>query len=328
MPALPELVIPLVLLAALIGLIAIKTAWTHTLGAVLEAIGRALPGSILGISIGTSVLGLNRTIEDNLGRYILNIESTLGKWWQSMENLYRWTYDIMTDFTSDVTAATNSLVYGTIPHAIKGGTAALKGGIAGLSNRMLVLERTLEGRLTHRTRALEAEIAHDFGLAWRGIDAVPQKIRGAIAHVLDVAAGAIAAGERTTRGWVNRHYGALLRLVGVGAFAGAVASVLTRIFPYWRWTNVRKVARSICRFPTGLLDALLLDALEAAVVLNICEAVKVFTRTADAFEPELAAIVSVTGAALSCAGNDGPAALAGPWVSLPGSTAAASLPGV
>jgi len=234
MPALPELVIPLVLLAALIGLIAIKTAWTHTLGAVLEAIGRALPGSILGISIGTSVLGLNRTIEDNLGRYILNIESTLGKWWQSMENLY----------------------------------------------------------------------------------------------VLDVVAGAIAAGERTTRGWVNRHYGALLRLVGVGAFAGAVASVLTRIFPYWRCTNVRKVARSICRFPTGLLDALLLDALEAAVVLNICEAVKVFTRTADAFEPELAAIVSVTGAALSCAGNDGPAALAGPWVSLPGSTAAASLPGV
>jgi hypothetical protein len=275
MPALPDLVIPLVLLAALIGLIAIKTAWTHTLGAVLEAIGRALPGSILGISIGTSVLGLNRTIEDNLGRYILNIESTLGKWWQSMENLYRWTYDIMTDFTSDVTAATNSLVYGTIPHAIKGGTAALKGGIAGLSNRMLVLERTLEGRLTHRTRALEAEIAHDFGLAWRGIDAVPQKIRGAVAHVLDVVAGAIAAGERTTRGWVNRHYGALLRLVGVGAFAGAVASVLTRIFPYWQCSNVKSFNKKLCRSPLGSLDWLFGLALGASMLVDPKEVIRV-----------------------------------------------------
>lgn len=313
----------------------VKT-YEYSFGAFLNRLAKLFTAKIpltnIGIPGGGAVASAidkaNHWVLSKLGYYLRQNELLLARWWHDMGLLARYTYDSLAYLAATTHSAVDAIVNGVIPSVVQGATHPLTVGLGKLGAKLEAAERSLERRLTLKARALEAEIELDFGKAWRGIDHLKGALAGGLAHVLGLAHAEVVGLSH----YVYRHLARRLRLLeellAGGAIAAAGLWIVSRTFPWLRCSNVRNVGRALCRFPTGLLEALLADALEAAVLVNICQAVKILSSTAKAFEPELRGLVAVTGAAVQCSGGDAPAPLPARGAALPGPTPAAELPGV
>lgn len=304
------LLIGLGVLLTYLVLFGLKHGYDYSLGSLLTKLAQLTSHVwLVGGSIAHAIDAANHWVEDRLAQGLASSELVVAKWWHGMEWIVRTTGDVLEQFGADVHGAFDALVHGTVPTVVKGTTEPLKQALAKAERALSSQAATLEHDLTKRAKAIEGTMAADFGAAWRGIDHITGSVLGALAHTLTVAETDLA----NLRDYLGRTFGARLKaieeLLAGGLIAAIGLSIVSRLFPFLRCTNVQKAARSLCRFPTQLLESLLADALEAAVLLNICEAVSIMTRTAKAFEPELAAIVGVTDAALQCSHGDAPAHL-------------------
>lgn len=283
------LVIGVGALAAWVVLLGLRGGYDYSLGKLLRMLADVLDFKVwrFHVNLGAGLDRIDHAIQQTLASGILATEKVIGKWWWAQEKLAQWTYDSLAYFANSTVAAFDSLVHGTIPTAVGNATGALAQGLGKVGRRMVALERNLETQLVRRTRALEAEVERDFGRAWRGID----NLRGkAIPRVLaEVAAlgAAIAALRKFAHGTLNKRITRLEKLVLGGAFTAGVLAVLTRYFPYWRCSNVRRFNRNLCRSPIGSLDWLFGLAGASVLVLDPDEVIKVGTEVehlmADAF---------------------------------------------
>lgn len=304
----------------------LKKTWDYTLGAILKALADHLNIDAwkIHIHLGSVFTALNDTVEAKLASALLATETIVGKWWHVQAQIAKLTYDSLAYLAHSTVSAFDSLVHGTIPKVAEGVVAPVRGDLRSLRRALTAQARALEVQLAHRATALEAQIERDFGIAHRGIDyvrgtAIPRVLRDVRALEGEVA---------SLRGFEHRVLGRRLtrleRLLGFGVLSGIAVAALTRVFPYWQCRNVKRGMRGLCRMDRALLDLLLGAGLEAAVLVNICQSVRLFTDIARTFEPELRGLVAVAGAALQCASGDAAGPLGGQLAELPPPTS--SLP--
>lgn len=131
--------------------------------------------------------------------------------------------------------------------AQKGAAAAAAGAAAG-------------ARINGRT-AREAKVTAEQALA---------KAQAAgVAHPWDLPR--VRAKEIDTRigRWINTHVSRLSKLIGAAIGAGVLLRVIVRHLPWYRCSNVDRVARNLCGMNRGLLDSLLADTLLLAGSISL-----------------------------------------------------------
>ena len=101
------------------------------------------------------------------------------------------------------------------------------------------------------------------------------------------------------------------------AFTGAVAVALARLGGSWiRCDNWKGIGRSVCGLPGSLISELLSGVLDVLVLTDLCELVAGMSQVAQAFVPEIDAIVGTASGLIGCHGTTAPKQWAAQGVSL------------
>ena len=333
-PGLAEAALGAAALATLLAcafLIGVRFAYYYSLGAVLRGAARLVGGiPVIGSLLSSPFDAIDHAVLEAVGRGILATEWLLAKEWYAVRLVWKFMVDSMAYLAQSTEIAIGHLVHATVPTIVQNVVSPVRTNLGRVERSLVATERTLSHNLTATARALEAEIATDFGRAWRGIDAVPGKIKaGVVAGLVGID---VTVAE--LRAYAHRVLGVRLsrleKLLGAGVITGVVVGVLTKVFPYWQCSNVKKVGRAICRFPSGLLEALLADALEVAVLADICRAIGIMSGTLGAFlkDDAVLAILGEFEGALKCTGVSRPEAYSrAGYTAVPSGTTPATPPG-
>ena len=323
-------VVPLLVVTAVFVLWGLNGGTQAAFGALLQRLAGILRFASL-VSFGLFdwtkwVTNGVHYIEKQISHAVINAEQPLARFLHGLGDVVTTTVDTLWKAEVGTAKAIIRMIDVVIPGML---AQAERNLISAISATAGYLAKTALHDLERLVRGIDRvlrELTNEFGKAKRGIDYINRHALGRVAAKERVLSNEIAAEGRRVGRLTHRVSRLEKELLGIGA-AGVILRVLTRHWPWWKCGNVQKGMKALCHFPTQLLDMLLLDALEAAVLLNICEAVKIFTSTAKLFEPELRGIVAVTGAALQCSSLDAPAEITGAWVATPPRQAYAALPG-
>lgn len=255
-----------------------QKGYDATLGFFLRMLANALRDvRFIGGYLARPLEQADHFIMDKLGRARADVESMMTKWWHGMEWLVRETYDAIVAFGEDIHGAIDGIVHGTIPSLIHGATHGARVTIIRQTRVVYQKIGQVERAATARAHGLEQEIEQTFGRALRGIDyiqrvALPRLWHGV--HALDAEAASL--GQYTRRG-LGTRVGNLEKWLGVTLVGGAAIAALTRVFPWWQCSNVRRFMRGVCRSPFGSLDwlfallAFVVVALDPLAVLHAAE---------------------------------------------------------
>lgn len=318
-------------LAALVGLVlalALRTFWLQTIGRLLDALASVLNIHVgpVHFGLGKYVDALNTTVERELGGFVHAMERPFALWLHANVQAWKWTVDGLGWFAAGVHQAFDNVVHGTLPRVIHDTTHTVTVKVGSVSVALRAQVAALERELNAKAKGLERTLELEFGKAWRGIDHIRGQAIPRLWHSVAGLEADVAGLEHSVGRVIPHRLTRLEKLLGAGVLGGIAIAALARVFPYFQCSNVKRAMRGICRADRALLDLLLGVGVEAAITLNICQAVKVMTAAADAFEPELRGLVAVTGAAVQCSGGDAPTILNVRGVALPGVGSYSDLP--
>lgn len=256
-------------------LLGLKNGYEYSLGAFLRKLADMVDDIwVVGGPLGRAFDRADELILEGIGSGLHALESVISKWWAGMEWLARQTYNTMAEFADDTYETFKSVVSGVIPDSIETGTLPQKLSIGKLRRWMKAEAERLMVQIVRRAHGLELALERDFGKAWRGIDnirgvSIPRLwrwARGAEATLRDLSKRVGTA--------IPRRLTRLEQLVLGTALTAAGIAALTRVFPYWQCTNVKRWNRMLCRAPIGALDDLLGLALLTVGSLSIVDFAK------------------------------------------------------
>lgn len=269
----PELVVDVVLaaLAAYIVALGLKKGYHYTLGAFLLTIAALIPTISLGpigrIG-GANIAHLSHKIEASIASLAHGFESRVGGFFHGLNTLVHSTYSTMEYGFSQVALAFHNLTHATIPAIVEGATAPAR---TRADRRLKTLDERQRAEARARAAGIEAgvrDLTTEKLARQHGIDAVR---KGSKAYT-DSQAGRLQGQIARERAYSHKVLGGriswLERLLGVGVIGGIAVAALTRVFPYWQCSNVRRFMRGLCRSPLGSLDWLFALAALAALSLN------------------------------------------------------------
>ncbi len=332
-PALADIAIGLGVVVTFLFLYGASKGYDYSFGALLRKMGDVFRAKIPLIGVGVPGGGkvasafdkVDDIVRDALAAGLVATETALAKWWHAQEALVRYTYDALAYFAGETHNAIDSLVHGTIPQAVGAATKPVTVGLGKLGVKLTALERTFERRLTLRAQALEAEIDRDFGKAWRGIDHLRGSLSGTIAHGLGIAEAQIHVLNRRFANLVRGRVHRLEMLLAGGVLTAVAIAALTRVFPYWKCTNVRRLMRGTCRANPAWLELLFGAGIEALIVADLCDFIAGVSVAAKAAEPALLAFVEVEDVLIGCHGASKPPPLPLAPLGIPASTTGIAL---
>lgn len=284
-------------LCALIIAIGLKAGWDNTLGAVINGIAGKLHLSFLGhsVNVGGPLKALSDSVEHALGAWILANEQALGLWWHANKLVVEYLADTVSGFGHDVADTFHALVHGTIPATVGAHVRPIAEGQAAIDRRA---RSAAQAEAHARARGIDAtqRDLHAESLArQRGIDNIGAKARdyadAQVGHVQD----AIAAERRYAHRVLSPRIGAVEKWLGAGVIGGAAIAALTRVFPWWQCTNVRRFNRLLCRSPVGLPEEMLGFLLAAGAVANLRQLVKVAQAVARETDEGIHLLLRVNG---------------------------------
>lgn len=261
----------------LVGIViwGMRKVYSQTLGALLEALARGLHAVPL---VGGKLSGAINDIDDNVQAALAQGQSWANQGaalaWNELTLVVNYTAETIADLAESTYGALHNLTHATIPGAVHGATRVVRGDIGQLGRKLDALERTLERDLHRRARAIEAELDRDFGIARHGIDAIRTGSLARINHALDLYRGTLTDLNRYVHRGINLRLTRLEKYLGAGVIGGAAVVALTRVFPYWQCTNVRRFNRSLCRSPIGGFEDFLALAFAAETIAHLPEMVK------------------------------------------------------
>ena len=264
-----DLTIGLWLVAAVMLGIAAERLWNYTFGALLHSIANAGKVSVwkIKINLGGPADAINSAMTRALGKWLLANEQALGKWWHAQVKVVEYLADTIYELNKASYDTFHSLVFGTIPRVAGEAVAPVKTIAGQAKTQVKVVERTVTLRVYRVARAQAHALEQDFGRAWRGIDAIRTKELPRIwRHVHGVEAD-VAGLERQVGRVIPHRLTRLEKWLGAGVIGGAAVAALTRVFPYWQCSNVKRFNRNVCRSPLGSLDWLF--ALGAATIFAL-----------------------------------------------------------
>jgi hypothetical protein len=319
----------LVLLAfAWIALYGLKYGYDYSLGALL----RKLADSTRGIRwVGGKLAGvfeeIDSFVESRIADGINSVESAAARLWDGLAWLVRETGDALVAFGADVHDAIDGIVRGEIPTQVRAGTAQIDTRLDGVNRRQNAQARAEALARSRGIDAVNRDLTREELARQRGIDAVQRRITELVMPRIRALDQTIA----DVVGFTRRNLAIRMRHVEQALAAGAIGAIalaaVTRVFPYWQCTNVRRFNRALCRLPIGLLDDLLGVGLAVLVMADVCRLASLMRRAAVASLPALRGLVAVVDAATHCTTFPKPPALPIAATELPASENLVALAG-
>lgn len=303
-----DLTLGLWLLASTMFGIALLRTWNYTFGALLHLLASALTVKVwrIHLNLGGPFDAANRYLQEALGKWVLGNEQALGLWWHANKAVVSYLGNSITDFGVAVHGAIHNLVFGTIPNAANDAVRPVARGVGTVTRVVRVNTTRIEHQIVNVGRAQAATLEREFGLAWRGIDhirtvAIPRLWRAV--HGIDADVGRL---EHAVGRVIPRRLTRLEKALGAGALTAAGIVALTKVFPWFKCSNVGRFNRQLCRAPFGSLDWLLADVFEAVLVTELCAFIQALSRAMATAEPLLLAFVDAENVLIGCDGADAP----------------------
>lgn len=269
--------------------------------------------------------GIEDTVGASLSYAAAKFEQSTVFWYDGATGLVHYLADSLDWDLAQVEHGFRTLVDSYIPWAIKQGHGAIFRGIDELTQQA-----------QHIIKAAEARLAQGIDTTLR--EAAKAREEAARAGQAGAAAGAAAARPlyrtledeiQLTDHYIHEHLAKRLadveKIAAAGVGALAIAQTIERGWPLFRCSNGTRWSRLLCGFPTQLLDALLIDSLEALAVTDLCQIVSLMAGAARQAVPELIAFVDVENALIGCHGATAPPDLGVPSLRLPAVTAGLAL---
>ena len=232
---------------------------------------------IVGGKLADALRALDTYVLRQMGKGLDGLEAANARLWDALTWVVRETADAMVAFGSDVADAIGGLVGGTIPTQIGNVVGPVRDSLAGLQRRVRQIIDTELARFHNGIDGLRRDLTREALRSERGIDFVGDRLTSvvmpglrALDHRLDQVIG-------YTRRTLARRLSTVEKLVLGGALTAAAVAALTRYFPYWQCTNVRRFNRALCRSPIGDwaalfgLLSLVVVALDPIRVLHVAE---------------------------------------------------------
>jgi hypothetical protein len=274
------------IVAGLVVGIGVERVYIHTLGALLQAIASAGKFGVwkIKINVGGPAEKLNNRIKRELGNWILANEQALGLWWHANKQVAEWTYDGIVSFGHAVHSTIAGVVYGEIPAQVHASTRPLSTRAGRIDAAGRARDRA---EAKARSRGIAAE--HDYvtgraKVAERGIDDVRSTIRTNVIPRIRANERALARERAYTHRGLSRRLSRLEKWLAAGVIGGVAIAALTRVFPYWQCSNVRRFLRGVCRSPLGALDWLFALAALVVVALDPAAMARAGEELVDLFE--------------------------------------------
>lgn len=236
----------------------LKNGYHHSLGALLLYLAEKLRGvRWVGGTIANAIESIDHQVEQALASGLAGAETAVGKWWYYTKEVADYLMESLAYFGASTLDGFANLVHATIPHiAVNVARPAIE-GFGRVTKVIRTTDTQLRSLVTRYVKAIEAQIARDFGNAWRGIDylkkaAIPELWR--VTHGLEADVGHL---EQQVGRVIPARLTRLEKWLGAGVIGGAAIAAITRVFPYWQCSSVKRLNRLVCRSPLGALDDLL-----------------------------------------------------------------------
>lgn len=320
-PALGAFALALAFVCAWLACRALLAAYRNTLGYLLQTLGSVLHIDVwrVHVDVGKPLRALDHAIMNALVQGALGAEKAMGYFLHESAVLFEWGLREIVGMGREVYSWAEWLQHVHLPRWAKWIVAAAFPPllIARLVRAAIAHELPHLRRLIHAgTKTIETTVTkripwpHLNELRWihRHWKALTIAVLGAAALPLGAAAPWLHWRARLKE-WdrdrlhIWRRLHRLEKLLGVSAFAGAMAAVLG--LPNWRCLtrgNVGRTARAICGIPAHVLNDLLGLITDFLVIANICEVMVILNEGFALVEQPLADFVGAAGAAL-CHGD-------------------------
>ncbi len=316
----------LVLALAFVATWATIKLYDLTMGALLRGVSDlvgALP--FVGGFGERKIEALDQFILRQLGHALNGLETATAATWDALGFLVRETGKAMEALASATHDAIRNIHVADIPEQVSTATLPLKSGLA--RTKRDVHERA-RAEAKARSRGID-EVTRDLTrerlAREKGIDYIGARINARVMPRIRSLDRELAALRGYTRRVLSRRISKVEAALAAGVVGAIALATLTRYFPWFRCTNVRRFNRFLCRLPVGLLDDLLGLTIAALVLADVCRIGRLGTAAARVAAPLLLEIVGVVDAATNCTSFPKPPALSLNTTPLPPTTGALAL---
>jgi len=245
----------LLLVFVLIVLYGLHYGWQYTFGAFLRRLADMVDDIwIVGGKLEDAFLATDHWVQAEIGKGISAVEQAVARTWAAMTWIVRETGDAIVAFGEDVHAAIAGLVDAEIPEQIKAGTAPIDTRLDRVNKRTREQARAEAQARSRGIDAVNRDLTAEARSRERGIDALNERITARVIPRVRALEQGLADVIGFTRRNLRIRVGRLEQALAAGVIGAAAVAALTRVFPYWQCTNVRRFNRSLCRSPIGGLD--------------------------------------------------------------------------
>lgn len=243
---------------ALIVLYGLLYTYDYTLGAFVRRLADMVEDIwIVGGKLADALERMDHWVMSKIATGIDSLEASVSRLWDGLTWLVKETGDAMVAFAQDVQAAIAGIVGAEIPVQIETRTRVIR-------ERVRTASLDFDARMSAEARArgrgidqLRRDLAREQLARERGIDRLTERISDFVMPRVRAVEGELADVWGYTRRHLLGRIRSLENALAAGAVAGIAAAALTRLYPWWQCTNVRRFNRLLCRAPIGALDDLL-----------------------------------------------------------------------
>jgi hypothetical protein len=279
-----------------ITLVGLSYGYDYTLGAMLRVIADAADIRIwkIHLDIGSPIDKVDHKIRDAIAAGIQKCEYAMARLWHGLEWLARKNADALAEFAGDVETAWHNLTAAEIPQQITSHTVRIAKSVATTAHATDVRIRRGEHAIYRGIDQLRRDLTREAQASIRGIDDLRKLVGNVVVPDIRALDHAVSDVVGYTRRNLARRLTRVEHLVLGGAIVGAALATLTRYFPYWQCTNVRRFNRLLCRAPVGLPEELFGFLLAAGTIASFRELVMLGQAITRETVEEIHAIARVT----------------------------------
>lgn len=264
-PAIPAAAITggLILLAfAWVSLYGLKYGYDYSFGALLRKLADETRGiRWVGGKIAATFAAMDSWIMARIADGIDSVEAAVARLWDGLAWLVRETGDALVAFGQDVQDAIRGIVLGEIPTQIGANTKPITDRLSG---EIASTDARLRAERLARSRGIDElnrDLTREQLARERGIDRLNDRLRELVMPRIRALDQALTDVWGFTRRNLRTRIGNLERAAAAGAIGAVAIAALTRVFPWWQCSNVRRLGKRACGMDPSLLDALLLGTL-------------------------------------------------------------------
>ena len=328
-PAVPAAAITVGLIALAfvwITLWGLKYGYAYTLGALLRKLADSTRGiRWIGGRIATTFESMDSFVQARIADGIDTVEASAARLWDGLAWIVRETADALVAYAQDVHDAIAGLADAEIPKQVRTVTQPI---VQRITNTIRVDDTRWRAEALTRSRGIDQlnrDLTAESLARERGIDRLENLLAELVLPRVRAAEQAVADVVGFTRRNLRVRVSNLERAAAAGTVGAIAIAAMTRVFPYWRCTNVRRFNRSLCRMPVGLLDDLLGAGLAALVLSDVCRIGTMTRQVAELAQPVLLELVAVADAATRCTSFPTPPPLPLERAALPSSSGTIAL---